>query len=213
MPNTQHIKLSHNREAWLMHAVEALTPLFQAKGYQLPKLKVSCGFASTGSDRHIGQCFPSNMTSSGENELFISPVLDEPVKVLATLVHEMVHAIDDCKSSHGKAFKQIATAVGLTGKMRSTHAGETLTVKLEAIAMELGDYPHQKILLKVKTSQARPQPKARCDACGYEVRVGKKWQHLGAPYCPQHGTEMQVSDNWNWADPNAIGGNNVIPAI
>ena len=155
----------------------------------------------TGAVRHIGQCFATSMSASGENEMFISPVLEEPVEVLATLVHEIVHAIDDCQNSHGKAFKKIALAVGLEGKMRSTHAGDALQLKLKAIAEHIGEYPHQRIKIRKRETKSVQRPKARCQECGYEVRVAKKWQHLGAPYCPQHGTEMEVSGDWSWSAP------------
>ena len=69
----------NNREAWLNQAVIELKPLFKQKGYEMPVLRVSCGFASTGSLRHIGQCFPTTLSETGENEIFISPVLDQPV--------------------------------------------------------------------------------------------------------------------------------------
>jgi hypothetical protein len=127
------LPVSNNREAWLNRAVQELKPFFQEKGYVLPAIRISCGFASTGSTKHIGQCFPTTMSDAGENELFISPVLDDPIEVLATLVHEVVHAIDDCKNSHGKAFKKIALEVGLAGKMRSTHAGDDLKARLTSM--------------------------------------------------------------------------------
>jgi hypothetical protein len=196
----------NNREAWLNQAVIELKPLFKQKGYEMPVLRVSCGFASTGSLRHIGQCFPTTLSETGENEIFISPVLDQPVEVLETLVHEIVHAIDDCKNSHGKAFKKIAIALGLEGKMRSTHAGTNLKAKLSEIGEHLGDYPHQKInIRKPQRKSVVQRPKARCEECGYEVRVLKKWQHLGPPYCPQHGTEMEVSGEWAWSNNNELG--------
>lgn len=192
--------MANYREAWLTRAIDALKPIYAEKGYQLPPLRVSCGFASTGSLHHIGQCFPTTLSETGENEIFISPVLENPVQVLETLVHEIVHALDDCKNSHGKAFKKIALDVGLEGKMRSTHAGEALRLKLIDIAERIGDYPHQKIIIRQRQQLRVERPKAHCEACGYEVRVLKKWQHLGPPYCPQHGTAMVVVGNWAWEE-------------
>jgi hypothetical protein len=98
------------RESWLENAVDMLSPIFKQKGYDMPKIKVSCGFPSTGNkSKHIGQCWGRSSTTEGVNQLFISPVLDEPVQVLDTLVHELVHAIDDCVHHHGPEFKKIAT--------------------------------------------------------------------------------------------------------
>jgi len=46
------------RESWLLEAVELLRPVFLAKKHIIPNnCQVSCGFASTGSKHHIGQCW------------------------------------------------------------------------------------------------------------------------------------------------------------
>ena len=43
------------REEWLMEAVEQIRPIFERAGYQVPPVKVSIGFPSTGSKgRHLG---------------------------------------------------------------------------------------------------------------------------------------------------------------
>lgn len=54
------------------------------------------------------------MDKDGINQIFISPVLDEPMTVLETLAHELVHAIDDCKSGHGAEFQKISKDLKLT---------------------------------------------------------------------------------------------------
>lgn len=40
-----------NREQWLMAAVDHLVPIFEARGYSVPAVKVSVGFPSTGEKR------------------------------------------------------------------------------------------------------------------------------------------------------------------
>ena len=115
------------REQWLQNAVDMVEPIFKNKGYKIPKIQVSCGFPSTGNKtKHIGLCWGRSSTSDGVNQLFISPILDEPVQVLDTLIHELVHAIDDCIHHHGPEFKKIATDVGLQGPMREASAGPWL---------------------------------------------------------------------------------------
>jgi hypothetical protein len=101
-----------NRERWLLRGIDALRPLFADHDYQLPEVMVSCGFPSTGKrSRHVGQCWSRSASDRAVNQIFISPVLHEPVAVLDTLVHELVHAMDDCHSGHGKNFRRIAMAV------------------------------------------------------------------------------------------------------
>ena len=167
----------------------------------MPKIKVSCGFPSTGNkSKHIGQCWGRSSTTEGVNQLFISPVLDEPVQVLDTLVHELVHAIDDCVHHHGPEFKKIATDVGLQGNMREATAGAWLKEQLTTIAKQLGKYPHTKINLAHSASaKTGPRPRAKCKKCGYEVTPLKKWLFMGPPLCPKHTTEMEPIGDWEEA--------------
>jgi hypothetical protein len=84
------------REAWLLAAVQLLKPIFAAKHHVVPHdCQVSCGFASTGTrSHHIGQCWSRRSSTHDRNQIFISPALGDPVEVLDTLVHELVHAVD-----------------------------------------------------------------------------------------------------------------------
>ena len=189
------------RELWLQNAVDLVSPIFKNKGYTIPKVQVSCGFPSTGNkSKHVGQCLGKSSTNDGTNQLFISPVLDEPVQVLDTLVHELVHAVDDCIHHHGPEFKKIATDVGLQGLMREASAGPWLLEQLTAISRQLGKYPHSKINLAHSSSKKTgPRPRAKCKKCGYEVTPLKKWLHMGPPLCPKHTTEMEPIGDWEEA--------------
>lgn len=189
------------RELWLQNAVNLVSPIFKNKGYTIPKVQVSCGFPSTGNkSKHVGQCWGKSSTNDGTNQLFISPVLDEPVQVLDTLVHELVHAVDDCLHHHGPEFKKIATDVGLQGMMREASAGPWLKEQLFSISRQLGKYPHSKINLAHSSSKKTgPRPRAKCKKCGYEVTPLKKWLHMGPPLCPKHTTEMEPIGDWKEA--------------
>jgi len=122
------------------------------------------------------------------------------VQVLDTLVHELVHAVDDCIHHHGPEFKKIATDVGLQGLMREASAGAWLQEQLSAISKQLGKYPHSKINLAHSSSKKTgPRPRAKCKKCGYEVTPLKKWLHMGPPLCPKHTTEMEPIGDWEEA--------------
>ena len=186
-----------HREAWLAAAVEQLRPLFAQKGYVVPECRVSCGFASTGvRSGHIGQCWPRRSSRDGVNQIFISPALEDPVDVLDTLVHELVHAVDDCQHKHGKEFKKIALRMGLKGPMRSAGAGPELKIRLQALAQSLGAYPHGRLAVPAKAAARPPRPRARCETCGFEVPMLKKFLHYGPPMCPQHKTLMLEVGDW-----------------
>ena len=190
-------KQSKTRETWLQEATQLLVPLFADKGYTVPEVAVSCGFTSSGKrSAHVGECWSSSASKEKINQIFISPVLEDPVEVLDTLTHELVHAVDNCKHRHGPEFKEIALGIGLEGKMREASAGGELKQKLQTIARKLGRYPHTKLRVPVSMVIRPPRPKAKCSKCGYEVTPLKKWCHLGPPICPKDQVPMEALGAW-----------------
>jgi len=185
------------RQRWLDNAVQLAAQEFQALGYAVPELLISCGFPSTGSRSHrVGECWPTRLCTGGLNQIFISPVLDDPQEVLGVIFHELVHAVDDCKSGHGKAFKQIATHIGLTGKMIHAHPGEELSKKVQQMAESLGHYPHKRLLSKTSSRPARERPSAHCPKCGYRVPMLKKFLEFGPPICPVDHVQLHPAGDW-----------------
>lgn len=152
--DTELAEIHDTREAWLNAAVDKLRTEIFGEKYPVPEVRVSVGWPGGRGPKAntIGQCWPGESASDSVGQIFISPVLAEPVKVLETLVHEMVHAINHAngETGHRAPFKSIAERVGLEGKMTSTHAGEMLAAKLSEIAEVLGTYPHAAINLESK---------------------------------------------------------------
>jgi len=188
-----------NREQWLMHAVAHLIPIFERSGHVVPVVKVSVGFPSTGArGRHLGQCWSTKSAVDGINQIFIAPHLQTPFDFLDTLVHELVHAVDDCQSGHGENFKKIALDVGLKGPMRSAGAGDWLKQDLMRISEKLGGFPHGRLSLPVRAMQKAPKrPGAKCDKCGYEVVILKRYLDLGPPICPKDMEGMEPTGEWD----------------
>lgn len=186
------------REVWLLAAVEEIRPIFSLKGHQIPlDCQVSCGFASTGTrSHHIGQCWSRSSSTHERNQIFISPALCEPAEVLDTLVHELVHAVDNCEHKHGKEFKKIALSLGMEGPMRSAGAGPELKAKLEVVANALGTYPHGKLKVVHHKAISRSRPRAKCPTCGFQVPMLKRFLAYGAPICTKDKVEMEQVGNW-----------------
>ncbi len=99
---TKPVRGKKTREEWLtsmvklLHA-EVFTKL-PGKGKPhgvsrlLPKYRVSCSWPGGGSARkRIGECWSPSASATGHTEMFISPRMSDVVKVVETLVHEMVH--------------------------------------------------------------------------------------------------------------------------
>ena len=186
-----------NREAWLNAAVEKLWPLFDevAPGPR-PRVLVSTGWPSkkgTASGRRsIGQCWSRKASVDGEtNHIFISPMLGSEVDALETLIHELIHAQDDCEHQHKGPFVRLMRGVGLEGKPTATVAGEQLRAKLGEIAEELGEYPHKALTPNAEIKkQSTRMIKLVCHDCTdddgkpYTVRTTRKWIEYGLPKCP-----------------------------
>ena len=189
----QRKKKDHTtREAWLIEAVDLLRPLFAEHDLKVPaKVRVACGWPGGGSiNRRIGECWDAKCSADKSVEMFISPRLSkvlEPQGVLATLVHEMVHAVVGNKAGHKGPFREAAKGVGLEGKMTATCAGDDLIETLTPIAEALGPYPHSMLTpsKQLKKKANCRLLKAQCPKCGYVVRVTRKWlDEAGAPICP-----------------------------
>ena len=187
------------REEWLVAATEALAPIFAEVDETLPAVRVSVGWPGGRGSKNavIGQCWASAASADKVAQLFVSPVLDDAVRVLDVLAHELIHAIDDCASGHKGRFAKIAKGIGLTGKMTATVAGDDLKARLVAIAEDLGEYPHAKLAnpgdgAEGPKKQTTRMLKVECaEGSGYKVRMTRQWlDEYGAPLCPCHQEPM-----------------------
>ena len=110
-----------SRENYLIQATDILRKsLFKPKGYKVPKVELSISWAThgnnsrnTGKAKVLGQCFNRASSEKGINQVIITPnldgtTIDGTLQILGVLVHELVHAVDNCVSGHGKAFKDCA---------------------------------------------------------------------------------------------------------
>lgn len=190
------------REAWLLFAVDHLAKLFSEAGYVVPRVRVACAVPATSRrGSAVGQCWPTSRSDDLVNEIYISPVYSEPIDVLDTLVHELVHAVDDCRHRHGREFKKIALAIGLEGKMREASAGPALRGRLQSLAVLLveafGPYPHAKLAVGgALFTQSRRPPRAECPRCNYKVSMLKPYLKHGPPICPADLIQMEKRGDW-----------------
>lgn len=214
-PETSPTGLTATREEWLRQAVAIFRPRFVEVGLPLPeRVRVSVGFGSTGARQEnavvLGVCYARQCSADGVNEIFISPEDADTASILFTLLHELVHAADDNYSGHRGRFAEVATRLGMEGKMTSGHPGITLAAELMTIAETLGEWPGA--AMKVPTHKSAPVPvgpdgrpvrvhsgagvqtsrmlkhscqEVGCEAYGYTVRMARTWvETWGAPTCP-----------------------------
>ena len=191
------------REAWLQDGVKKLgRELFAKHDIELPEVRVSVGWpGGRGPKKNvIGQCFATKSAGDKVAQIFISPVIENADDVLICLAHELVHAVDDCKSGHKKDFVRVAKLIGFVPKWTVATADTATDSLIEAVnlvAGELGKYPHSALMKTErpqvqKTYMVKIVPSPECEDCdpGYKLRMTQKWlEEAGAPLCP-HGVEM-----------------------
>lgn len=189
------------REQWLGCALELIRNHLRClAAINVPMTtKVSCGLAGgrIGSKR-IGECWSHTASTGDFTEIFISPVLSDVTAkagVLATLIHEAIHAALGSEVGHKKPFQNAAKAAGLEGKATATYAGNVLLDTIANWANVLGDYPHASMNPSARKKQSTRLVKVQCSnqECGYVLRTTQKWiDKVGAPICPCNDEQMLV---------------------
>jgi len=215
--------MSTTRESWLESAINTFRPWFETIGHPLPhKSHVSVGF-SYGSraenGKILGSTWSTKASEDGINHVFISPEIGDTFDVLETLLHELIHVVDDNKSGHRGEFAKMAKELGLTRPWTYTPSSPAVGAELLTIAASLGEYPHGALHPRGVPAKVDPAtgtvlteggggklnsgpPKQvtymrkltctdteHCPCGGYTVRTTAKWLEIGNPSCP-FGTEM-----------------------
>lgn len=146
------------REEWLNAVVKLLAEkLFAPLELRLPeKLRASCGICG---GKFVGLCVKPDCADDGACHMFVDPLLNDPVEVIGTLAHEMVHAHcyaegHDCK--HKGLFLKVFRDIGF--ECKATAQFVTPNTELHAtcsgIAIAVGPYPHAPVRRKQKPKKA-----------------------------------------------------------
>ena len=182
--------MTMTREQWLNAAALEMKPWVLAAGgddYIDPLISVGFPKGSRGksSGNAIGQCWDKSTSEDKRRaHIFIIPTMDDPVDILAVLLHELIHASVGTQCGHKGPFKKVALASGLEGKMTATVPGELLKLQLELLKRKLGGYPHSPIKVKERGSVGSRLVKVECMDCGCIVRMTRKWlDEVGTPSC------------------------------
>lgn len=203
---------SINRETWLeIMTNEFVIPHFTESGYpylelstQPIKFSVSFieGTRSSKKNKTIGAHYSHHFSKGKEQHILIHPSLEDGVRVVDVLIHELIHAQLPIDAGHGKQFREVALAVGLTGKMTATVATPELKEKIEKWVKKVGEYPHSSFDVSKSKKQTTRMLKVMCVSqyteCGggnYKARMSRKLiENFGCPVCPNCGNQMETPD-------------------
>lgn len=176
------------REEWLTAAVQECSQRFLDAGHEVPEsVKVSCGFpmGSRGSKKILGQTVPPSASTGGYHEVFINPILDEPLTVLGVTMRQLCQVVAGPDAGFGPAFKRVARDVGMDGRAAEATPGDALRQWLrESVLPVLGDYPHAAIDLDKREKQSTRMVKLTCPVSRYTVRTTAKHVKTGTPLSP-----------------------------
>jgi len=168
------------REQWLNEFTNAARPYFKKAGHPLPKkVRCSIGFPSAGRrSRVIGECWQTSASADKVSEIFIRPSLQSDTHRIAdVLTHELCHAALPEGEGHGKLFRNLASSLGLTGKMTATVAGPAWHEWADPIIKQLGKLPGASLGEREKLGGKKKQTtrliKLECDDCGWTCRTTK----------------------------------------
>ena len=140
------------REQWLIAGAELMSSWFSEVDAPEPKkLQFAVGFPKYCKPNAIGQCWDKIASEDKEHHnIFVSPVLADPVEVLGVVLHEQVHASVGVEHGHKKPFKDVVKKLGLAGKATATFVelDSPLHKRMLELVEKIGPYPHVKMALR-----------------------------------------------------------------
>ena len=109
------------RNKWLQDVSKEIALIVEATGFKVPKFRI--GFAPL-KGKTMGVCYRKEQSLDEVNDIFIDSDERDPVDIMATICHELIHATSNCEEKHGAFFKEKATAYRRrippgTGKIRT----------------------------------------------------------------------------------------------
>jgi hypothetical protein len=170
------METSVTREEWLGQMADAIFADPELLGgHEIPPIKLSVGFPPRSrGGKVIGACMRRSVSEGRYNEIFISPTISDSILVAATLLHELIHALDDCESGHKGHFAKVAAKVGLNRPYTATTPNDELAARLNDLIDLIGPIPHAQVNLKAVKKQGTRQKKVHCTNCGWQFHTSRK---------------------------------------
>lgn len=202
-----------NREAWLSRATPMLYRIVsqamsacddpgEVSETRRPQPYVSVGWPRRGKKGMVGQCWCDHqMREAGERaHIFVSPKVNDPIVVLAIVLHEIIHDLVGVEHGHKGQFRRVWRQVGFIGKATECTPGDGLVVELQDVAHNLGPYPHSPLAEEQRAEKQKTRyRKWICPECGQIVRAASDDLDLACLRCSdfnalESGVPMEAGD-------------------
>jgi len=119
-----------NREDWLAAAGDLIITEFDLALAR--PWRVSTGSPAR-QGKSLGHCYPSKAVQDQANEIWVNASITDPLKILGVLLHELLHAEDDCASGHAGAFQRRALATGYLPPLKTYQPSDELLARLDGL--------------------------------------------------------------------------------
>jgi hypothetical protein len=174
-----------NREEWLKAAGDLIVTEF---ALHLPRpWRVSTGSPAR-QGKSLGHCYASKAVQDQANEIWVNASITDPLQIVGVLLHELLHAEDDCQSGHAGAFQRRATSVGFVPPLKVYQPSDELKARLESLLDCLPPCPIVRV--QPSTPKKGRMIKLQCDqvTCGWlcytaQSRIDQLPEDARCPCC------------------------------
>ena len=178
------------REEWCEAIAARLIPQLEAVGIQPigDDRQVRFAIAPLGRTT-LGVCYGSSKSVDGDTNLITINSDADSMELTRTLIHELLHAFDDCKSGHRGRWKKWAETIGIS---RCGHDMDGLAEQMCQEAFALVGEPVKHRQTQSKDKQRPPsQVKFECLLCGLHIHMPARSALMGHSVdCHQCDVEM-----------------------
>tara|TARA_R100001510_G_C7605024_1_gene170477 strand:+ start:80 stop:679 length:600 start_codon:yes stop_codon:yes gene_type:complete len=193
----------HQRETWLEACMAlCIIHLCEKTGtdpavFSQAKIRISCSWlGGQRTKKAVAQCVKASCATDGHIGINISPARDKPLEVVSDTYHELIHAlmfILNIECGHRGEFARIAKLCGFLAPMTSTPMSDALRPELQAIADQLGAYPHGAVDINARKKQTTRMVKVVCEPCNNIARQSRTAYQTHGLVCGTCGDSMLES--------------------
>jgi hypothetical protein len=183
------------RDQWLNGFIEEARKVFLHNGKPLPpNVRAAICPPHRAKQRYVGLCWSDAVSEDNGREIWVTAGVTDPVRVAGILVHELCHAALPHKVKHGRAFRELATSLGLEGRMTSTTEGALFRLLWAGVLERLGPLPAARFTagfaVDFRVQKTPRMTNVACPECGFVAKVRLDQMEIGRLTCPEHGVRL-----------------------